>query len=205
MHLSNSEAMLRSGSGSLSAVLDEIDLYADLCDFLDLSPEERSQAADQQDSRQLPEVAEPKKPEPEPATTLACETEHEQSERTFDHLNTSAIEETPACVATPKFRVAQETEFEGMSPLEMFETFALDDKSFCVGSKAEARGVLSRGVCLSCGAESEAEDLFCVTCGTFLDEVASALPLNQNCADCGLRISIDDIFCPGCGAALPTA
>ncbi|MEK6288789.1 MAG: hypothetical protein AABO57_23985 [Acidobacteriota bacterium] len=68
-------------------------------------------------------------------------------------------------------------------------------------------GALSRGVCLACGAESGVDDLFCITCGVFIDEVDSTQrptqPLNPTCSDCNLRIVAGEIFCPGCGSVLP--
>lgn len=64
-------------------------------------------------------------------------------------------------------------------------------------------GALSRGVCLACGVESGVDDLFCITCGVFIDEVGSTLPPNPTCAECNLRIVTGEIFCPGCGSLLP--
>lgn len=64
-------------------------------------------------------------------------------------------------------------------------------------------GALSKGVCLACGARAGAEDLFCVGCGIFMDEIAATLPFNPNCAGCGLGIAADELFCPWCGSVLP--
>jgi len=66
------------------------------------------------------------------------------------------------------------------------------------------RGSLTRGVCLACGAESGADDVFCVTCGGFIDEVESTIKVEPACAECGERIATDEIFCPACGAVLPS-
>lgn len=63
-------------------------------------------------------------------------------------------------------------------------------------------GALSRGVCVACGAESGADDLFCITCGVFIDEIASTLPFNPTCAECKQGIAADEIFCPWCGSVL---
>ena len=62
-------------------------------------------------------------------------------------------------------------------------------------------GDLSRGVCLACGAESAAEDLFCVSCGVFIDEIDSTPKSSPSCGECGQRVTDDEIFCPWCGAA----
>jgi len=64
-------------------------------------------------------------------------------------------------------------------------------------------GALSPGVCLACGAESGADDLFCVTCGVFIDEIGSTLPANPTCGECDQRIEEGEIFCPWCGSLVP--
>jgi hypothetical protein len=64
------------------------------------------------------------------------------------------------------------------------------------------KGTLSRGVCLACGAEAGADDLFCLTCGVFIDEAASTLPSNPTCTECKQRIDADEIFCPWCGSSV---
>lgn len=66
-------------------------------------------------------------------------------------------------------------------------------------------GSLSAGICLGCGAESGAEDLFCATCGTFVDEVGTGHSSNSKCAECGMVFSTNELFCPGCGAVLTSA
>src|SRR4030095_10332966 len=61
-------------------------------------------------------------------------------------------------------------------------------------------GDLTLGVCLSCGAESGADDLFCITCGVFIDEIGSTPPKSSPaCAECGQVVAADEIFCPWCG------
>jgi len=66
-------------------------------------------------------------------------------------------------------------------------------------------GALSRGVCLACGAESDADDLFCITCGVFIEEIGSTLPVKPTCGECKQGIASDEIFCPWCGSVLPAA
>jgi hypothetical protein len=63
-------------------------------------------------------------------------------------------------------------------------------------------GALSRGVCVACGAESNADDLFCLSCGDFMDGTATTLPSNPTCGECKHRIDADEIFCPWCGSAI---
>ncbi len=66
-------------------------------------------------------------------------------------------------------------------------------------------GALSKGVCLACGAEAGTDDLFCISCGVFVDEIGSTLPTNPTCAECKQRIETDEIFCPWCGSTLSPA
>jgi hypothetical protein len=196
MQSNNSEAVPRAGSGSRSDVLGELDLYTDLRDFLDLSPEERRGHTHRSDPPQPPEVAEATPAEATPATKPETEFEF-TTERAFEAPTSFANEEKPFCEASAALGIGQEW--------ETVDTLALDDRAVFSGSEAEVPKVLSRGVCLACGAQSEADDLFCVTCGGFLDEAASALPFNPNCADCGLGVIADEIFCPWCGSALSAA
>jgi hypothetical protein len=62
-------------------------------------------------------------------------------------------------------------------------------------------GDLSRGVCIACGAESSAEDLFCVSCGVFIDDIDPTPKSSPSCGECGHSVTADEIFCPWCGAA----
>ena len=64
-------------------------------------------------------------------------------------------------------------------------------------------GALTRGVCLACGAGSGADDLFCMACGVFIDEIASTLSFNETCVECKQGIEVGEIFCPWCGSSLP--
>jgi hypothetical protein len=63
-------------------------------------------------------------------------------------------------------------------------------------------GALTRGICLACGCESGAEDLFCLACGVFIDEDASSFSSNPTCAECNQGIEAGEIFCPWCGSPL---
>ena len=63
-------------------------------------------------------------------------------------------------------------------------------------------GAMSPGVCLACGSESSADDLFCLACGVFIDEIASTLPTVPKCAECDQPSDPGDIFCPWCGSPL---
>jgi hypothetical protein len=39
-------------------------------------------------------------------------------------------------------------------------------------SDIEFTGALSRGVCIACGAESSTDDLFCLACGVFIEDIS---------------------------------
>jgi hypothetical protein len=63
--------------------------------------------------------------------------------------------------------------------------------------------------CQACGSQSDKQDLFCITCGEFLElqetervveKVAVAdFPV---CEDCGADISHEEIFCMSCGSVV---
>ena len=54
--------------------------------------------------------------------------------------------------------------------------------------------------CEDCGSPAGSEDLFCITCGSPLEEVERAPSLS--CGDCGAVVASDEIFCPSCGSAM---
>jgi predicted amidophosphoribosyltransferase len=62
-------------------------------------------------------------------------------------------------------------------------------------------GAMSKGVCIACGAESSEDDLFCVTCGGFIDEIEAPAQSMATCRECEQKIETDEIFCPLCGAS----
>ncbi|MBI3650529.1 MAG: zinc ribbon domain-containing protein [Acidobacteria bacterium] len=64
-------------------------------------------------------------------------------------------------------------------------------------------------LCPHCGNQSGNTDLFCVSCGEFIDpdepikrveEVAP--PTIPACDDCGTPIILDDVFCMSCGSVV---
>jgi hypothetical protein len=61
-------------------------------------------------------------------------------------------------------------------------------------------GTIAAGACISCGAETGEEDLFCVACGGFVDEIHTSVVIPK-CAECKKEISSGEMFCPFCGAA----
>lgn len=63
--------------------------------------------------------------------------------------------------------------------------------------------------CHACGSPSDGADLFCITCGEFLE--ASEKPVADSfadaatvpaCGDCGAETTEGEIFCMECGAVL---
>lgn len=202
MQIDNSDAVQRADSISLSGAIDEIDLYPDLCRFMDLSPERVGQRH-QPDSKK-PHLAGPVKHEfgttPTPASDVELElTKHR---RALELLNTHASQEKSPPESSAHSVIEQTIHLDGMSPLEVLESLTFEHQSIISAADVGDDRLLARGVCLACGAESEAEDLFCVTCGTFLDSVAS-VPANPTCAECGQKNIADEIFCPWCGSSLP--
>jgi len=61
-------------------------------------------------------------------------------------------------------------------------------------------GTIAAGACISCGAETGEEDLFCVACGGFVDGIETSVVVPK-CTECKKEISSEEMFCPFCGAA----
>lgn len=201
MQIDNSDALQRAASISRSGAIDEIDLYRDLCRFMDLSSERVGQRH-QSDSKK-PHLAEPVKHEfgTTPTAPSDVELELTKDRRALELLNTQASQEKSPPESSAHSVIEQTIHLDGMSPLDVLESLAFEDQS-TISAADVGDGRLAQGVCLACGAESEAEDLFCVMCGTFLDSVAS-VPANPTCAECGQGNIADEIFCPWCGSSLP--
>src|SRR3989442_5393185 len=167
MQIDNSDAVQRANSISRSGAIDEIDLYSDLCRFMDLSPERVGQRH-QPDSKK-PHLAEPVKHEFVPTPTPGSDVELEltKDRRALELLNTRASQEKSPPQSSAHSVIEQTIHLDGMSPLEVLEPLAFEDQGTFSAVDIGADRLLSQGVCLACGAESDAEDLFGVTCGTF--------------------------------------
>jgi len=61
-------------------------------------------------------------------------------------------------------------------------------------------GTIAAGACISCGAETGEDDLFCVACGGFVDDIETIV-IVPKCRECKKEISSEEVFCPFCGAA----
>ncbi|HXF40447.1 MAG TPA: zinc ribbon domain-containing protein [Blastocatellia bacterium] len=190
MDLNPNHARARVESGPLyPAAADEINLYDELLTFSEMPPEERGikateipepQPVDQTDRLERGSIP------TQPLTQDRSRTEPQQTQPLIhDHA------EVPTSYAAPaesEPEIQPKTEFGDSGPFG-----ALD-------SEFQYNGSLSGGTCLGCGAESGAEDLFCITCGAFVDD-ADSLPASKPvCAECGLDSSADEIFCPECGS-----
>jgi len=194
MDLNTNHARTRVESGPLypmATAADEINLYEELLTFSEMSPEERGlkanditrpQPVDETDRLERGSIA------TRPLTQDRSRIEPQQTQPLIqDHAGMDASHSARAH-AESEPEIQQKTEFGDSGPFG-----ALD-------SQFQYNGSLSGGTCLGCGAESGAEDLFCITCGAFV-EVAESPPASKPvCAECGLESSADEIFCPECGS-----
>lgn len=190
MEFNKTDAAIPASSTSAEAtstVAGEIDLYEELKAFAELSPEEQRRLAER-----LENAAAEKASQSLPA------------EPVLTQLPMLEAADAPF----PRRAVESVSVYQGSKePVEAhprpFEISNTSGPLTELSSPLLFTGALSRGVCLACGAESGVDDLFCITCGIFIDEVGSTQPPNPTCAECNLRIVADEIFCPGCGSLLP--
>lgn len=218
-------------SGGLNAeararALEEINLYEELVDFIELSPEDQRSYLERQCKASSQTAAELTPDEPIPPQPILAEYFEETVPA---HAEAEVIAEEPemgedfTAAAGPVFvnedavKAVTESPFinaEAKEPGQRRQgSFELPDlfrasgplSGLMLRPEITFTGALTKGVCLACGAESGVDDLFCVTCGAFIDEVDSTLQLNPACVECGQRIVTDEIFCPWCGAVLPAA
>lgn len=181
MKPSNSEA-LRPGSiheQTNSSFVDEIDLYNELIAFAALPDEQRRKEQAPVERRPEGKV---NRVGLEPVRTTAP-IEREASAL----LNEESEPTVEITLATPESFPGYSSSLASLSPQTPF------------------RGAITRGVCLACGAESGANDLFCIACGAFVDEVEPTAPSLPSCVQCGFGISLGEIFCPQCGSVLPVS
>ena len=215
-------AQTRSSSG-------EIDLYDDLTAFAELSPEDQMRLVDrpEKSSTETEKTsAEGEHPSPEPLLAPApiepVEAEKTPAEREQTSAETAAKHPSPE----PVLALAQIEPVEAKATALRAQSASDAGSSNASVERSEVRpevfvrpsgplgsltrgfvftGALTRGVCLACGAESDADDLFCITCGVFIEEIGSTLPVKPTCAECKQGIAPDEIFCPWCGSVLPAA
>lgn len=186
-------------SGSLGA--EEIELYEELLAFVEMSPEEqRLYFAKAKSVSEPPQSTNPSSPadvEPKSIESL----DHEAMESCGPE---AILRIDPETVSPSAFAYSDSTPLDEEVAVTETVVELSDDCDPLVDLNLDGgfSSVLSGKDCLACGAESGADDLFCMSCGSFLNGVASNSPSNPVCADCSLSITIDEIFCPWCGSVL---
>jgi len=234
MKLNHNDAAVRADSinARTGPNSGEIDLYAELTAFAELSPNEQMRLVDRPEKtstepeKTSAEEVEEKHPSPEaplaPAPIEPVEAEKTPAET--ERISAEKAEKHPSPEPVLALAPREPVEATATALLAESASDAADKNASVERSKVRPEmfvrpsgplgsltrdfiftGALSRGVCLACGAESDADDLFCITCGVFIDEIGSTLPVKPTCAECKQGISPDEIFCPWCGAVLPVA
>jgi double zinc ribbon protein len=188
-------------SGSLGG---EIDLYEELLAFAEMSPEEQrlyfAEAKSESEPTQATRPSIPELVAPEPIESLDPEP-MESCELEPIEVKDAEIVSTPAELAIAHSdSTPLDEEVEVNEPA--VELSDGSDPLVDLNLDGGFSDVLPGKDCLACGAESGADDLFCMSCGSFLNGVASNSPSNPLCADCNQGITIDEIFCPWCGSVL---
>lgn len=190
MEFNKDEAAVHASSVNVEAgsrAVGEIDLYDELISFAELSPEEQRL------------VARPKKPAEE--APLPNDVEPVSTQPAIKPIEAETTE--PAAESVPDFEEPGERAEASDPSQELFDrsrTGALL-AGLNVVPDFVFTGDLSGGACLACGSESGADDLFCLSCGVFIDNIGSTPAVNPTCGECGQSVAADEIFCPWCGAA----
>jgi len=203
-------------SGQVSGQVGEIDLYGDLANYSQLSPEEQEACAREMSGPGETESSVP----PEPSFELAGEVSSplvEYHEPSPSPSTRGDLSFEPAGDSNPPARgetiecLPDRTEPAPvrMGTGELLSAFASFTDVPLTPSPAESQA----GACSACGCELDSEDLFCVSCGAFHEEPpALEVPIETDliipltglaCADCREVINPGEIICPCCGAVAP--
>ena len=182
MNINGKATMSVSSNGSAvrPQAAGEIDLYDELVAFIELSPDEKQRYLDQFELKGKAAATDLVEPAGSVVEQFDVEASESASEWRFE--DDDQINESFGAQVVDEFSAA--AAFEEMNPQFIF-------KDAMVGP-----------VCRTCGAQSEADDLFCMSCGAFLDGVDSQAG-DPSCGDCSRNIIVDEIFCPWCGSTLP--
>lgn len=146
--------------GTIDGSTGEIDLYDALAAFADLAPAEK---------QRLVEVAE------KPLAETEAPEKDDQRLSTEPVLVSTAIKppEPEETIAAAKFPSAGEPDLStSAAPTEAHRELEWPRPSGPLGSLMQGfvfTGDLSGGVCIACGAESGADELFCIACGVFIE------------------------------------
>ena len=153
----------QAGSGS------EIDLYDELTAFSELTPDEQLRLLARPGESSTENRTAPSEKSGELASTNDIETQATAESATGEATGPADV---PTAEASSESVSNQEgsaaTPSEGRADVFVRPSGPL-------GSLTKGvvfTGSLSRGVCLACGAESGTDDLFCITCGVFIDEIS---------------------------------
>ena len=175
-----------------SSIEGELDLYDELLAFVEMSPEEQEIYLTETESDTKPanedleaqQTSAPAPVEPEAVYRIDSESASSPVESSITEADSTPLHE----------------EIEVMQ--KVVESSDASDPLIDLNLDGAITSVLSGKDCLACGVTSDADDLFCMSCGSFLNGVASAAPSNPTCGDCSQGITIDEIFCPWCGSVL---
>jgi len=178
----------------------ELNLYFDLLAFSELSPEEQLADRERLKDASSNQVLETGIDFPGFVDAAALEPMAE-SKPVSESL--PAVEQV-AMIEPDEAPLQVQTAEPPAAPVEMKDIFRasgplnLSGFLFDPASKAAAQ-VMTLAVCVTCGSESDGEDLFCAACGTFMDEKRGNDPVGLACDDCGLIVATDELICPSCG------
>lgn len=186
-----------------SSIAHEIDLYDELLAFVDMTPDEqRLYLADTTAVNEAPKPTELETAGPEPAEpeTVGLETVDGLDPETAVTSVESPLVFADSTPLDEKLDVKLDEKLEVTDAV--VEVSDVSDPLADLNLDGPFTDVLSGKDCLACGAASGADDLFCMSCGSFLNGIASNSPSNPICADCSQGITFDEIFCPWCGSVL---
>lgn len=180
----------------------EIELYEELLAFAEMSPEEQRLYFEEAKSEsEPPQATGPSSPvEPEGIESIDPEPMQSCEPEAIESIDPEIVSPSAESVVAYSDATPLDEEVEVTEPT--CELSDGNDPLVDLNLDGGFTNVLSGKDCLACGAGSAADDLFCMSCGSFLNGVASNSPSNPVCADCSRGITIDEIFCPWCGSVL---
>jgi Double zinc ribbon len=228
MEFNKNAPAIVAGSTTVGAAVSsagEVDLYDELIAFAGLTPEEqlRLLARPQEPLEEAVESQNSDSVSTQDTTSSveiqATEPETETISETDDSIGASEVSSEASEDSSPSGALAVPSLPAAQSPTGSEDSPAIGETSdvspqlydysrtgpllagLNVIPEFVFSGDLSLGVCLACGAESGADDLFCLVCGVFIDDIGSTPKSNPTCGECGQSVTADEIFCPWCGAA----
>ena len=145
-----------------------------------------------------PEVELKVEPEPEPEVELKVEPEPE-------------VMAVPIPIPEPAAVFIPEPQPVYRSPESTGRKVKMDDQQRVSGPLVDVGFPAAKSdsgliVCPVCNSRCSPQDLFCIGCGSFLNEPDTPeveLVETPSCSDCGASVEPGEIFCPSCGSSLP--